>query len=152
VESPAEQVSACGLSAVRTIQADLKLATDAPESERRLKLSNWITDPRNPLTARVMVNRIWHYHFGSGIVNTPNDFGYNGDRPSHPELLDWLASEFVKPGVEVWRYGSMEVNARDHHLHTSTPPHLRTTPWSLKGLHRLIMLSSTYRQSSAFSP
>jgi hypothetical protein len=121
VESPGEQVSACGLSAVRTIQSDLNVGTNAPEAERRIKLADWITDPQNPLTARVIVNRIWHYHFGNGIVNTPNDFGYNGDRPSHPQLLDWLSTEFVRQN------------------------------WSIKKLHKLIMLSNTYRQGSTYN-
>jgi hypothetical protein len=97
----------------------LKLAPDAPEQERRLALAKWITDPRHPLTARVMVNRLWQYHFGQGIVPTPSDFGLNGGKPSHPELLDWLADDFVAHG------------------------------WSLKHVHRLIALSATYRQASA---
>ncbi|MHB8519595.1 MAG: DUF1549 and DUF1553 domain-containing protein [Limisphaerales bacterium] len=87
---------------------------------RRTALASLLTDPQNPLTARVMVNRLWHYHFGRGIVGTPSDFGVKGDRPTHPELLDWLAGEFVRNG------------------------------WSLKQMHRLIMTSSTYRQSSAY--
>ena len=78
-----------------------------------------MTDPENPLTARVMVNRIWHYHFGRGIVATPNDFGRMGERPTHPELLDYLANEFVASG------------------------------WSVKHVHRLILLSSAYRQASS---
>ena len=81
-------------------------------------LAEWITGPDNPLTARVMANRVWAWHFGNGIVKTANDFGMNGDRPSHPELLDYLANEFVESG------------------------------WSVKALHRMILLSSTYRQSS----
>ena len=85
---------------------------------RRSALAMWLTDPSNPLTARVMVNRIWHHHFGRGIVATPSDFGMMGERPTHPELLDWLAAEFVDSG------------------------------WSVKHMHRLIMLSSTYRQSA----
>ncbi|MFN3324405.1 MAG: DUF1553 domain-containing protein [Bryobacteraceae bacterium] len=85
----------------------------------RLELAKWIADPDNPLTARVMVNRVWHYHFGRGIVGTPNDFGRMGERPSHPELLDYLANEFVASG------------------------------WSVKHVHRLILNSSTYRQDSA---
>src|SRR5262249_24890085 len=84
VESPSERAFPCGLSSVRSLPADLKLGADSPDADRRMKLADWITDPRNPLTARVMVNRIWHYHFGTGIVNTPNDFGFNGDKPSHP--------------------------------------------------------------------
>ena len=85
-------------------------------------LARWITDPANPLTARVMVNRIWQYHFGEGLVSTPSDFGANGARPTHPELLDWLAAEFIAHG------------------------------WSVKALHRLIVNSATYRQSSAPRP
>ncbi len=85
---------------------------------RRAALAKWLTDPSNPLTARVMVNRIWHHHFGRGIVATPSDFGMMGERPTHPELLDWLAAEFVDGG------------------------------WSVKRMHRLIMHSSTYRQSA----
>ncbi len=85
---------------------------------RRLSLALWLTRADHPLTARVMVNRLWHYHFGRGIVGTPNDFGRNGMQPSHPELLDWLATEFVGRG------------------------------WSLKQIHRLMVLSNTYRQSS----
>jgi hypothetical protein len=88
---------------------------------RRRQLAEWIANPDNPLTARVAVNRIWQYHFGKGIVKTPSDFGATGDRPSHPELLDWLATEFVKRG------------------------------WSWKAMHRLILLSNTYRQSSSFN-
>jgi hypothetical protein len=84
----------------------------------RLKLANWIADPQNPLTARVMVNRIWEYHFGRGIVSTPNDFGRMGGRPSNPELLDYLANQFVAGG------------------------------WQMKPIHRMILLSSAYRQSS----
>ncbi len=97
----------------------LKLAADAPEQQRRLALAKWITDPRHPLTARVIVNRLWQYHFGQGIVATPSDFGLNGGKPSHPELLDWLADELV------------------------------THAWSLKHVHRLIVLSATYRQAGA---
>lgn len=85
---------------------------------RRLKLASWIASSENPWTARVIVNRIWQQHFGTGLVATPNDFGYSGARPTHPELLDWLALEFVKSG------------------------------WSIKELHRLIVTSATYRQRS----
>jgi hypothetical protein len=109
------------LSAIRALDPDLGLAPDAPDSERRLALAQWLTDRNNPLTARVMVNRIWKWHFGSGIVNTPSDFGFNGDRPSHPELLDWLAVEFMDRG------------------------------WSVKWLQRLIVTSRTYQQSSRFN-
>jgi hypothetical protein len=88
---------------------------------RRTALANWLADPANPLTARVMVNRIWHYHFGRGIVGTPSDFGEMRDRETHRELLDWLAATFVEQG------------------------------WSVKKMSRLIMLSNAYQQSSAFN-
>ncbi|MEX0867370.1 MAG: DUF1553 domain-containing protein, partial [Pirellulales bacterium] len=103
---------------IPTILGSLELAEDTPEQLRRHAVANWIASDDNPLTARVMVNRLWHYHFGTGIVDTPSDFGNMGSPPSHPELLDWLAAEFV---------------ARD---------------WSIKQMHRLILLSQTYRQSS----
>jgi hypothetical protein len=122
VEQPAEQVTAGALSAVKTPSPEFSLSPEAPESLRRTRFADWLTNPDNPLTARVMVNRVWHYHFGRGIVASPNDFGFNGDRPTHPELLDWLARDFIEQG------------------------------WSLKRLHRLIMLSSTYRQSSQLNP
>jgi mono/diheme cytochrome c family protein len=97
-------------------------AADAKTCGRRLALANWIASPDNQLTARVMVNRIWQHHFGRGLVRSPNDFGLQGDRPTHPELLDWLASEFISRG------------------------------WSLKAMHRLIMNSNAYRMSSRGRP
>lgn len=87
-------------------------------SGRRRALAEWIASEQNPLTARVMVNRVWHYHFGRGLVRSTSDFGFQGNRPTHPELLDWLASDFVAGG------------------------------WRLKRLHKLIMLSNTYQMSS----
>jgi len=90
----------------------------AKSSGRRLALANWIASPENRLTSRVMVNRIWQFHFGRGIVRSPNNFGQVGDPPTHPELLDWLAGEFVRGG------------------------------WSMKHLHRLILTSNAYRMSS----
>jgi len=95
------------------------LSADEPEQARRLQLANWLADDTNPLTARVIVNRLWQHHFGVGWVDTPNDFGKNGSRPTHPELLDWMASELV---------------ARN---------------WSIKAIQRQILLSATWRQSSA---
>ena len=112
-EQPEEEVTPTVLSAL----GDLSLAKDAPESERRVALAKWIADEKNPLTARVAVNRIWQGHFGIGIVETANDFGKIGAAPSHPRLLDWLSAEFIRSG------------------------------WSVKHLHRLIVLSDTYRQS-----
>lgn len=91
----------------------------ATDAERRVKLAKWICDTHNPLTARVIVNRLWQHHFGRGIVDTPSDFGSMGSRPTHPELLDWLATALVD-------------NA-----------------WRLKSIHKLILMSNTYRQSSA---
>jgi mono/diheme cytochrome c family protein len=107
-----------GPATVAAIQPKLALDASMPELERRTALAQWISDPSNPLPARVMVNRAWHYHFGRGIVATPSDFGFNGAPPSHPELLDWLASTYVAGG------------------------------WRLKPIHRLIVTSAAYRQSS----
>jgi hypothetical protein len=98
------------------------------DQQRRLALAKWTVAPENPLTARVMVNRLWQYHFGEGLVNTSSDFGANGARPTFPELLDWLTSEFVQPtGREA-------------------------KPWSVKHIHRLIVNSATYRQASEARP
>ena len=77
-----------------------ELSADAPEQERRLALARWLVAADNPLTPRVIANRLWQYHFGTGIVATPNDFGYMGERPTHPELLDWLAKRLIDDG---WR-------------------------------------------------
>uniref|UniRef100_A0A7C4QSP3 DUF1553 domain-containing protein n=1 Tax=Schlesneria paludicola TaxID=360056 RepID=A0A7C4QSP3_9PLAN len=109
-----------GLSAIRTLSPDFGLPPDAVEYQRRAQLARWITDRRNPLFARVMVNRLWHYHFGAGLVESPNDLGFHGGKPSHPELLDWLACE------------------------------LMAANYSLKHLHRLLVSSATYRQASTF--
>ena len=95
-----------------------KLTPNARTSGRRRVLADWIASSTNPLTARVMVNRIWQFHFGRGLVDSPNDFGELGGRPTHPKLLDWLAAEFVASG------------------------------WSVKAMHRLIMRSATYRMTS----
>ncbi len=98
------------------------LPSDGHTTRRRLSLARWIARADNPLTARVIVNRVWQYHFGEGLVRTPSDFGTQGERPTHPELLDWLAGWFVREG------------------------------WSLKKLHRLILTSSTYRMSKRGHP
>ncbi|MBA4187879.1 MAG: hypothetical protein C0467_07660, partial [Planctomycetaceae bacterium] len=116
---PGAIVAPAGLSAVTGVKADFGLAPNTPDAERRKKLAEWITAPTNPLFARVIVNRVWHYHFGTGFVETPSDFGFNGGRASHPELLDWLAAE------------------------------LADRKFSLKALHKLIVSSATYRQASA---
>src|SRR5262249_7623526 len=84
--------------ALSLIGPKLTLKADAPEQERRLALARWITSRDNPLTARVLVNRLWQHHFGTGLADTPSDLGKNGGRPSHPELIDWLASELIDSG------------------------------------------------------
>jgi hypothetical protein len=106
---------------------DKPLAPPPPGSkttQRRLQFARWITNEQNPLTARVMVNRLWLQHFGQGLVRSPNNFGFKGELPTHPGLLDWLASEFMRPTVDAG------------------------PAWTLKRIHKLIMTSSTYRQRS----
>ena len=137
VSSLGEEVEPAGLAAVQGLSPGFDLRPDAIESHRRLRLANWITDARNPLFARVMVNRVWHYHFGTGLVESPNDLGFHAGMPSHPELLEWLASEFS--------------NTRTHPLSDSRLPTVdRPGRFSLKRLHRLMVNSATYRQSSKF--
>ncbi len=113
-EQPQEVVAPAILSQLESVELD----PQSSDQERRLALAEWIASPDNPLTARVMVNRIWQWHFGVGLVETANDFGNSGVPPTHPELLDWLAGEFIRSG------------------------------WSVKHLQKQIVLSSTYRQSS----
>lgn len=107
-----------GIAALSGVDADFHVPAEATDADRRQQLAAWITDRHNPLFARVIVNRLWHYHFGAGIVATPNDFGFSGGRPSHPELLDFLAAELID------------------------------SEYSLKHLHRLIVSSDTYLQAS----
>jgi hypothetical protein len=114
-------VAPASLSAFAKTTPEYRLPAEATEGRRRLELAQWLTHAKNPLPARVLANRIWHYHFGVGIVDTPNDFGFMGGRPTHPELLDFLARE------------------------------LRRNGWKIKALHKLIMTSRAYRQSSAFN-
>ncbi len=145
-------------SNVETVRLLTSAATNLTANQRRrLALAEWITDPANPLTARVIVNRLWQYHFGEGLVNTPSDFGRNGGRPTHPELLDWLAAELVAPSWAVEALNrsivkSVENGRRSGPLNDSTIERFNAStlpPWSLKHLHRLIVTSATYRQSSA---
>jgi uncharacterized protein DUF1549/uncharacterized protein DUF1553/cytochrome c len=111
----------------------------------RLELAQAIVDPKNPLTPRVLVNRVWQHHFDTGLVPTPSDFGTRGLPPSHPELLDWLASEVIG----IWDWGS-RIAESNPDVASSTPHSaLRTPQWSIKRLHRLMLTSAVYRQSSA---
>jgi hypothetical protein len=121
-DAPGDVVPPGGIPVVAAGRAEFGLKPDAAEGERRRKAAEWLTARDNPLFHRVIVNRLWHYHFGTGIVESPNDFGFNGGRPSHPELLDYLADELVADG------------------------------YRLKALQRLIVTSAAYRQSSAPRP
>jgi hypothetical protein len=118
--NPGPKVEA-GLPTVLVSAQPKFLPPDEYSTRRRLTLARWIANRDNPLTARVIVNRVWQQHFGEGLVRTPNDFGVQGDRPSHPELLDWLASWFMDHG------------------------------WSIKQLHRLILSSNTYQQATSIA-
>ncbi len=123
--------------------------TGGKSTGRRTALANWIASPNNPLTARVIVNRIWQHHFGRGIVHTPNDFGLQGAPPTHPELLDWLASVFSATGDGQRRSTGQSVNGRSASIEPLTNlPGDYSCGWSFKKLHRLILTSNTYKQSS----
>jgi hypothetical protein len=123
-QKPGEAVFPKSLEALDALSAAYQLPPDSAEGKRRLALANWIVHPENPLAARVLVNRVWQYHFGTGLVETPSDFGVMGGKPSHPELLDWLALKLMMP-EDQGGFG-----------------------WRLKPLHRMILLSQTYRQAS----
>jgi hypothetical protein len=118
---PGQEVQPAFPSSIDPVPPVIRPPGGKPTTGRRLALARWIARSDNPLTARVMVNRLWQHHFGRGLVGTPSDFGNMGEEPSHPELLDWLASEFVARG------------------------------WSLKAMHRLMVTSSTYRQSGQWN-
>ncbi len=122
---PKQEIAPGGLTVAAPVGERLQIAPKDPAlatTGRRLALARWLVGDQNPLTARVLVNRVWMNHFGRGLVNTPADFGALGEKPSHPELLDWLARDFIAGG------------------------------WKLKRLHRMIMTSTAYRQSSAREP
>src|SRR5690606_17826264 len=118
IGKPGELAIPGAIGFIAGLDAHFKLDNPGDEGARRAALARWIVDPGNVLTWRSIVNRVWHYHFGRGIVDTPNDFGRMGAQPTHPELLDWLTARFLKSGG------------------------------SLKQLHRLIVTSAAYRQSS----
>ena len=120
--SPLREVQPGFLSILDPRPAPVTPIKGITSTGRRAALANWIADPKNPLSGRVIVNRIWHHHFGRGLVATTSDFGRMGDRPSHPDLLDYLTAVFYEGA------------------------------WSIKNLHRLILLSNTYQQSTAFNP
>jgi hypothetical protein len=117
---PGPEVAPGFLRAIDPTAPEIQAPSGAKTTGRRSVLARWITQEKNPLTARVMVNRLWQHHFGRGLVGTPSDFGAMGEEPSNPELLDWLASEFVARG------------------------------WSLKAMHRLMVTSDAYRRSGQF--
>ena len=124
-ENPRDEVAP---SAPLVLAGDLQLQTDASGRDRRKAFAEWLTRPENPLPARVMVNRIWHHVFGQGIVTTTGDFGFAGAQPTHPELLDWLASEFITPTVPI---GNQPTRA-----------------WSTKHILRLLVTSRAFTQDS----
>ncbi len=119
-QRPGASVLPASLSTLSEVAPTYQLKNETPEKERRLALAKWIINKDNPLTPRVLANRLWHYHFGTGLVDTPSDFGYMGSKPTHPELLDWLA----------------------HRIHENG--------WRLKDVHRDILLSQTYQQSADY--
>ena len=122
---PGAEIAPGFLSAVAALDKPLTAPpSDSKTTHRRLQFARWITDAKNPLTARVLVNRVWQHHFGQGLVRTPNNFGFKSDPPTHPQLLDWLAAEFMQPTVD------------------------DGPAWTIKRLHKLIMISETYQQAS----
>ena len=116
---PLEEVAPAHLATIPAIHRPFESPSEGSKTtQRRLQLARWIADPANPLTARVFVNRLWQHHFGEGLVRSPDNFGFRGDLPTHPELLDWLSADFVAGG------------------------------WQIKRMHKQILMSNTYRQSS----
>ena len=148
-ENPREEVIAAGL---KELDGDLGLPPDAPGRKRRRAFAEWITDESNPLTSRVAVNRLWHHVFGRGIVTTTSDFGAAGAPPTHPELLDWLAAEFMEPII------NPNPNAADPNPKRGTEETKdadlvdasgdKGQPWSMKHMIRLMVMSHAFRQKS----
>ena len=124
-ETPRDEVMPAGPA---ILNGGLQLTSGAPGAKRRAEFAKWVASSNSPLTARVMVNRIWHHVFGSGIVSTTSDFGKAGAPPTNPKLLDWLAAEFVDPTVS------------------------KKQPWSMKAMIRLMVMSDAFRQSSTPNP
>ncbi len=122
VRSPGELVAPAGVACVQGLASAFDISAMNDEGQRRAALARWLIDPRNALLRRSIVNRVWHYHFGQGLVDTPNDFGHLGSLPTHPDLLEWLAGWFLEQGH------------------------------SLKALHRLLVTSAVYRQTSTDNP
>jgi len=122
ISQPQAEAVPGAMECVKSLPSRFELSTLEQEAPRRAALAQWISDPQNPLTWRSIVNRVWHHHFGVGLVDTPSDFGRMGSLPSHPELLDWLAADF------------------------------RDSGGSLKQLHRLLLTSATYRQATLHNP
>jgi hypothetical protein len=122
VRSPREEMSAAGVACVPGPDANFQLSDPLDEGQRRAALACWLADPANVLVRRSLVNRVWQFHFGEGLVDTPNDFGRMGSQPTHPQLLDWLANWFLEHDE------------------------------SIKSLHRLILTSGVYRQVSSDDP
>ncbi len=145
-ESPRDEVMPAGPA---IFHGDLGLTSDAPGSQRRAEFANWITSAQNPLTSRVIVNRIWHHVFGSGIVSTASDFGKAGAPPTHPELLDWLAAEFREPGD--WGFqpqsATCDEGQKTNDIDGGWKPPSRK-PYSMKSMIRLLVMSQAFRQSS----
>jgi hypothetical protein len=135
---PAEEVQAGVPAALNPLPAGAPL--------NRLGLAEWIVDRRSPTTARAMVNRIWAVYFGQGLVTTPEDFGRRVETPSHPELLDWLACEFMEPK------SSSSSSRLDSQKREKEEEEDLMRPWSVKHIQRLIVTSATYRQSSRVTP
>jgi hypothetical protein len=139
-KQPKQTLTPASLSVLRREAAIPVNDKSRPTTGRRLAFATSLTDGSHPLFARVIVNRVWQQHFGKGIVDTPSDFGRLGERPTHPELLDWLAAEF--------RGQRSEVRSRRSEVGIRNPQSAIRNPWDLKRLHRLMMTSAAYRQVS----